>query len=41
VWRDIKLALGVIRERLTMNFRDHGRRFRLREEVRNGLLHLR
>ena len=40
-WRDIKLALGAIRERLTMNFRDHGRRFRLREEVRNGLLHLR
>jgi hypothetical protein len=40
-WRDIKLALGAIRERLTMNFRDHGRRFRLREEVRNGFLHLR
>jgi hypothetical protein len=40
-WRDIKLALGDIRERLSMSFRDHGRRFRLREEVRNGLLHLR
>ena len=40
-WRDIKLALGAIRERLSMSFSDHGRRFRLREEVRNGLLHLR
>jgi hypothetical protein len=40
-WQDIKLALGAIRERLSMSFRDHGRRFRLREEVRNGLLHLR
>jgi hypothetical protein len=40
-WRDIKLALGAIGERLSMSFRDHGRRFRLREEVRNGLLHLR
>ena len=39
--QDIKLALGAIRERLSMSFRDHGRRFRLREEVRNGLLHLR
>ena len=40
-WQDIKLALGAIRERLSMSFRDHGRHFRLREEVRNGLLHLR
>jgi hypothetical protein len=40
-WKDIKLALGAIRERLSMSFGDHGRRFRLREEVRNGLLHLR
>ena len=39
--QDIKLALGAIRERLSMSFRDYGRRFRLREEVRNGLLHLR
>ena len=40
-WQDIKLALGAIRERLSMSFRDHGRRFRLREEVRNGFLQLR
>jgi hypothetical protein len=40
-WQDIKLALGSIRERLSMSFRDHGRRFRLSEEVRNGLPHLR
>jgi hypothetical protein len=40
-WRDIKLALSTIRERLSMSFRDHGHRFRLREEVRNGFLHLR
>ena len=40
-WQDIKLALGAIRERLSMSFRDHGRRFRLREDVRNGFLHLR
>jgi len=39
--QDIKLALGAIRERLSMSFRDHGRRFRLREEVRNGFLQLR
>ena len=36
-----KLALGAIRERLSISFRDHGRRFRLREDVRNGFLHLR
>jgi len=40
-WQDIKLALSAIRERLSMSFRDHGRRFRLREDVRNGFLHLR
>jgi hypothetical protein len=40
-WQDIKLALSTIRERLSTSFRDHGRHFRLREEVRNGLLHLR
>jgi hypothetical protein len=40
-WQDIKLALGAIRERLSISFRDHGRRFRLREDVRNGFLHLR
>jgi hypothetical protein len=40
-WKDIKLALGAIRERLSMSFSDHGRSFRLREEARNGLLHLR
>ena len=39
--QDIKLALSTIRERLSMSFRDHGHRFRLREEVRNGFLHLR
>jgi len=38
--QDIKLALSTIRERLSMIFHDHGRRFRLREEVRNELLHL-
>jgi hypothetical protein len=26
-WQDIKLALGSIRESLSMSFRDHGRRF--------------
>jgi hypothetical protein len=26
-WQDIKLALGDIRESLSMSFRDHGRRF--------------
>jgi hypothetical protein len=36
--QDIKLALSAIRERLAMIFRDHGRRFRLREEVQPGLL---
>jgi len=40
-WQDIKLALGAILERLSISFRDHGRRFRLREDVRNGFLHLR
>jgi hypothetical protein len=39
--QDIKPALLTIRERMAMIFRDHGRRFRLREEVRNGLLHIR
>ena len=36
--QDIKLALSAICERLAMIFRDHGRRFRLREEVQPGLL---
>jgi hypothetical protein len=40
-WQDIYPALSTIRERLSVIFRDHGRHFRLREEVRNGLLHLR
>ncbi len=39
--QDIKLALSTIRERLAMIFRDHGRRFRLREEFRAEVLHLR
>ena len=40
-WQDINPALSTIRERLSTAFRDHGRHFRMREEVRNGLLHLR
>ena len=40
-WQDINPALSTIRERLSMIFREHGRNFRLGEEVRNGLLHLR
>jgi hypothetical protein len=40
-WQDIKPALSATRERLSMIFRDHGRHFRLRDEVRNGLLNLR
>src|SRR5262245_31295719 len=39
--QEIKMALFTIRERLAMIFRDHGRRFRLREEVHTGLLRLR
>jgi hypothetical protein len=40
-WKDIKLALGAIRERLSLSFNDHGRSFRMREDVRDGLIHLR
>jgi hypothetical protein len=40
-WKDIKLALGAIRERLSLSFSDHGRSFRLREDVHDGLLNLR
>ncbi len=39
--QDIKLSLSTIRERLSMIFHDHARRFRLREEARDGLLPLR
>jgi hypothetical protein len=39
-WKDIKLALSAIRERLSMSFGAHGRRFHLRGEVRNGILNL-